>query len=111
MTKEGRRSGRETEEALFDLVFLFAQRVTFDRILVFRLGLGFFLVVLIRDHIETNRMYLDDLDLGLALGAVEDLAFFYFIFVNVNLDGTFRAAHHSRTSGSKIALAASRRII
>ena len=81
-------------------------------VLVFRLALGFFLVfVFIRDHVETNRMYLNDLDLSLALRAVEDLAFLYFVFVNVNLDGTFRTADHSRTSWPKIALDASRRII
>jgi 8-oxo-dGTP diphosphatase len=46
-------------------------------------------------------MNLNDLDLSFALGAVENLAFLYFFFVDVNLDRTFRTPNHSPTSRTK----------
>lgn len=97
MTEESAGMQEGIETRLLDLVFLFTQRVAFDDI--FPVALSLFLVfVFIRDHVQTNRVHLNNLDLNLALGAAEDFAFLYFVFINVDLDGTFRTADHSRTS-------------
>src|SRR5260370_7190012 len=39
-------------------------------------------------------MGLRDLELGFALGTTQDLAFFDFVFIDIDFGGTFRAADH-----------------
>src|ERR1700740_3610341 len=48
-----------------------------------------------------HRMRLHDLQLRLTLGAVQDLAFLYFVFVHVNLDGAFWTTNHGQPSEPK----------
>jgi hypothetical protein len=58
----------------------------------------FFLVVLfvqiIRDQVQMDGMRLRDLKLGFALGTTQDLAFFDFVFIDIDFGGTFRATNH-----------------
>src|SRR6266851_7643632 len=65
-------------------------------------GLAFvFLVVLfvrvIGDKVQVEGMRLRDLEFGFALGATQDLAFFDFVFVDIDFGGTFRATDHGST--------------
>src|SRR5262249_35543459 len=59
-----------------------------------------FLVVIIviveifGDEIQMDRMSLRDFELGFTLGAAQDLAFFDFVFIDVDFSGTFGAADH-----------------
>jgi hypothetical protein len=39
-------------------------------------------------------MRLRNLELGLALGTTQDLAFFDFVFIDIDFGGTFRATNH-----------------
>jgi hypothetical protein len=43
-------------------------------------------------------MDLQHLEFHIALRASQDFAFFYFVFVHVNLGVAFRASHHGRFS-------------
>src|SRR5258708_36094737 len=55
----------------------------------------FFVLVIIHifgDDVQMDGMDLRDFQFGLALWATENLAFFDFIFVDVDFGGTFRAA-------------------
>ncbi len=42
-------------------------------------------------------MRLRDLEFGFALGTTQDLAFFDFVFVDIDFGGTFRATDHGST--------------
>jgi hypothetical protein len=95
MTGESTGMQDGTEAGLFDLVFLFAQRVALEAVFPVFIGL-FLVVVFIRDYIQTNRVHLNNLDLHLALRAVEDFAFLDFVFINVKINGTFRTADHGQ---------------
>src|SRR2546429_552300 len=62
-------------------------------------GLFFvFLVVLcVRingDEVEVDRMRLRDFEFGFAFGTTQDLAFFDFVFIDIDFGGTFRATDH-----------------
>src|SRR6266576_4419159 len=63
--------------------------------------LVFFLVVLfvriIGDEIQVDGMRLRDFEFGFALGTTQDLAFFDFVFVDIDFGGTFRATDHGTT--------------
>src|SRR5580693_5045471 len=80
---------------LFFVFFVFF--ILFEEVAVFR---GFFFLVVIffieviGDEVEMHGMRLRNLELGFALGAAQDFAFFDFVFVHVNFGGTFRAADH-----------------
>jgi hypothetical protein len=54
----------------------------------------FVFLVLIGNDVQMDGMDLRDFQLGLAFWATENLAFFDFIFVDVDLGGTFWAADH-----------------
>jgi hypothetical protein len=76
----------------FFLVFIFRKIAVLARFLFFL----FFIIVIevVGNKIQMDGMRLRDFELGLAFRAAKDFAFFYFIFVNINFGGTFRAADH-----------------
>jgi hypothetical protein len=64
----------------------------------FTLFIVFFIFVVIHifgDDVQMHGMDLRDLQFRLALRATENLAFFDFVFVDVDFSGTFRATDHS----------------
>jgi hypothetical protein len=69
------------------------------------------LVVVLGDNVQTHRVELYHFQLGFTFRAIQNLALFHFILVDIDLDGAFRAAHHSRTSWPSMALDPSKRII
>jgi hypothetical protein len=106
--------------ASLGVVFLVAQGVAYTVVgfvvavvvrVVFAVFFVFVIIIIIGDDVDANRVNLNNLDFGRALWAVENLAFFYFIFVDVDLDGTLRTPDHRRTSWPRVALDASRGII
>src|ERR1700722_3345565 len=62
------------------------------------LVLFFFFVIFfiegVGNEVEMHGMRLRNLELGLALGAAQDFAFFDFVLVHINFSGTLRAADH-----------------
>jgi hypothetical protein len=56
--------------------------------------LFFLFIIIFGNDVQMDGMDLRDFQLGLALWATENLAFFDFILVNVDFGGTFRAADH-----------------
>jgi hypothetical protein len=71
----------------------------------------FFLVVeVVGDEVQMYGMRLRDLELGLTLGAAQDLAFFNFVFVHIDLCGALGAADHG-TSSVTISQAGFRRTV
>jgi hypothetical protein len=60
----------------------------------FLLLVFFLFVIIVGNDVQMNGMDLRDFQLGLAFWATENLAFFDFILVDVDLGGTFRAADH-----------------
>jgi hypothetical protein len=84
-------------ELLLILFFVFLFFVIFEKVSVFTHH-GLFLLVfvivvlIIGDDVEVHGMRLRDLELRLAFGAAEDLAFFDFVFIDIDFGGTFRAA-------------------
>jgi hypothetical protein len=94
-------SGQNAVELLLVTVFFFVFFVVFflEQVAVLA-GLAlilFFFVVVVKilgDDVEVNRMGLRDFEFRFALGATEDLAFFHFVFVDVDFGGTLGAANH-----------------
>jgi hypothetical protein len=86
-------------ELLF-VVFLIVLFVVLGKIAIFRrfaLFFIFFVFIIIQifgDDVQMHGMDLRDFQLRLALRATENLAFFDFVFVDVDFSGTFRAANH-----------------
>src|SRR5438445_304715 len=75
------------------LVIIFINEVA----ILARLALLFFVVLfvqVVRNEVQVDRMSLRDLKLGFALGTTQDLAFFDFVFIDIDFGGTFRAADH-----------------
>ena len=68
-------------------------------------------IVVFGDDVQMHRVDLDDFQLGFAFRAIENLALFYFVLIEINLDGAFRAAHHYRTSWPSMALLRKRIIL
>src|SRR5260370_10999855 len=56
-----------------------------------------FFVRIIGDKVQVDGMRLRDLEFGFALGTTQDLAFFDFVFVDIDFGGTFRATDHGST--------------
>src|SRR3984957_9055615 len=54
----------------------------------------FFFIEVVGNEFEMHGMRLRNLELGLALGAAQDFAFFDFVLVHINFSGTLRAADH-----------------
>jgi 8-oxo-dGTP diphosphatase len=103
-------SGRRSKVALllfildrFIFFLFFGDVVVFFVVLFFIvLIVVLFLVVIIiievvGDGVQGDRMRLRNFELALALGAAQDLSLFHFVFVNVDLCGTFWAAKHDCT--------------
>jgi hypothetical protein len=80
---------------LFLFFFLF---VLFLNVAVFfRLFVLFFFLVFVQifgNGIELDGVRLEHFELHFTLRAIQNFAFFYFVFVHVNFRGTFRAANH-----------------
>jgi hypothetical protein len=78
------------------LIFL----VIVDKISILPRLAFFFLVVLfvriIGDKVQVYGMRLRNLELRLAFGTTQDLAFFDFVFIDIDFGGTFRATDHGR---------------
>jgi hypothetical protein len=86
---------------LFVFLFVFLVIIFVDEVAIFS-GLSFvFLVVLfvriIGDEVQVDGMRLRDFEFGFALGTTQDLAFFDFVFVDIDFGGTFRATDHGST--------------
>ncbi len=86
---------------LLVLFFVFLVLVLVDEVAIFCGLLLIFLVVLlvrvIGDKVQVDGMRLRDLEFGFAFGTAEDLAFFDFVFVDIDFGGTFRATDHGST--------------
>jgi hypothetical protein len=97
--EDARRSGRCALFLVFFLVFLI---IIVDEIAIFP-GLVLFpvfvvlFVRVIGDEVQVDGMRLRNLEFGFALGTAQDLAFFDFVFVDVDFGGTFRATNHGST--------------
>jgi 8-oxo-dGTP diphosphatase len=96
--KDAGRSGRCALFLVFFLVFLI---IVVDEIAIFA-GLIFFVFIvlfirIIGDEVQVDGMRLRNLEFGFALGTAQDLAFFDFVFVDVDFGGTFRATDHGCT--------------
>src|SRR5258707_4894819 len=81
--------------------FVFVVIIFVDEVAIFS-GLSFvFLVVLfvrlIGDEVQVDGMRLRDFEFGFAFGTTQDLAFFDFVFVDIDFGGTFRATDHGST--------------
>jgi 8-oxo-dGTP diphosphatase len=86
---------------LFVVFFVFVVIIIVNEVAIFP-GLDFvFLVVLfvrvIGDEVQVDGMRLRDLEFGFALRTTQDLAFFDFVFVDIDFGGTFRATDHGST--------------
>jgi hypothetical protein len=86
---------------VFVLGFILVVVLIFRKITVFInivVVLGVFLVVffveVIGNGVQRHRMCLRNFQFALALRAAQDFSFFHFVFVHINLSGTFRAAEH-----------------
>jgi hypothetical protein len=97
-------------------VFLLVLDSIIRDVAIFRLGLRLFFIILIvvvivvivivvilGDDVHMYRVDLYHFQLGFTLRAIQYLALFHFVLVDVDLDGAFRAAHHSRTSWPSMA--------
>src|SRR5260370_41288902 len=97
--KDATRRGTRALPLVFLLVFLVI--IVGDEIALFA-GLVFFVVVVlfvrvIGDEVQVDGMRLGDLEFGFALGTTQDLAFFDFVFIDIDFGGTFRATNHGST--------------
>src|SRR5712692_6977727 len=97
--EDARRGGACLLLLVFFFVFLVI--IVVDEVAIFS-GLSFvFLVVLfvriIGDEVQVDGMRLRDFEFGFALGTTQDLAFFDFVFVDIDFGGTFRATDHGST--------------
>src|SRR5579872_3318985 len=98
---------REAKRALLEVVLLLIQH-PIPYVTVVPLGLRlfrFFLVffVVFGDDVQVHGMSLHHFQLGFTFRAVQNLAFFHFVFVEIDFDGAFRTANHSRTSWPNMA--------
>jgi hypothetical protein len=88
---------RVLREGLLFVLFLIVLFFILRKVAIFpsfALFLVFFVFVVIHifgDDVQMDGMDLRDLQFGLALWATENLAFFDFVFVDVDFSGTFRA--------------------
>src|SRR5216684_7691552 len=104
MAARAREDAKRRGASLLLLVLFFVFLVVIvvvDEVAIFP-GLAFvFLVVffvrIIGDKVQVDGMRLRDLEFGFALGATQDLAFFDFVFVDIDFGGTFRATDHGST--------------
>jgi hypothetical protein len=79
---------------LIVLFFVLGKIAIFSRFALFVVLFVFVIIHIFRDDVQMHGMDLRDFQFGLALWATENLAFFDFVFVDVDFSGTFRAADH-----------------
>src|SRR2546430_1791562 len=83
------------------LVLFFIFLVIVDQVAIFPGLVLFVLLVLfvqvVGDEIQVDGMRLRNLELGFAFRTAQNLAFFDFVFVNIDLGGTFRTTDHGST--------------
>src|SRR5216683_3359013 len=86
---------------LLVVFFVFFFIIIVDKVSIFPGLVVLFLVVLfvriIGDEVQVDGMRLRDLELGFALGTAQNLAFFDFVFVDIDFGGTFGATDHGST--------------
>jgi hypothetical protein len=70
-----------------------------------------FVFVQFGDDVDMDRVRLNNFEFRVALRATQNLAFFHFIFVDINLDSAFWTPHHVRLPPWKAATLSVRRII
>jgi hypothetical protein len=97
--EDARRRG--TRALLLVLFLVFLVIIVVDEIAIFA-GLVFFVIVVlfvrvIGDEVQVDGMRLRNLEFGFALGTTQDFAFFDFVFIDIDLGGTFRATDHGST--------------
>jgi hypothetical protein len=104
MTAQAREDAKRRGAGPLLLVFFFVFLVIIivvDEVAIF-LGLFFFVLIVlfvrvIGDEVQVDGMRLRDLEFGFALGTTQDLAFFDFVFIDIDFGGTFRATDHGST--------------
>jgi hypothetical protein len=103
MAARAHEDARQGGACLLLLVFFFVFLVIIivDEVAIFS-GLVFFVFVvlfvrIIGDEVQVDGMRLRNLEFGFALGTAQDLAFFDFVFVDIDFGGTFRATDHGST--------------
>jgi hypothetical protein len=84
---------------LFFILFLVILFLILGEVAIFRNFFLFIFFVFVIIHVFGDYVQMDGMDLrnfqfGLALWAAENLAFFDFVFIDVDFGGTFRAADH-----------------
>jgi hypothetical protein len=100
MGQADRKMPRFLEVELLFVVFLIVLFFVLGKIAIFprfALFVVFFVLIIIHifgDDVQMHGMDLRDFQFRLALWATENLAFFDFVFVDVDFSGTFRAADH-----------------
>src|ERR1700730_18079044 len=85
------------------LFFLFGEITVLANLVLFIVIIHIF-----GDDVQMDGMDLRDFEFGLALWATQNLAFFDFVFVDVDLGGTFRAADHGSILRTDIKVGAAR---
>jgi hypothetical protein len=100
MGQAERKMPRFLNAELLFVVFLIVLFFVLGKIAIFprfTLFVVFFVLIIIHifgDDVQMHGMDLRDFQFRLALWATENLAFFDFVFVDVDFSGTFRAADH-----------------
>jgi hypothetical protein len=95
--EDASRAGEPDEGLLFVLFliviifFLLREVAVFSNFLLLVL---FVIIIIVGNDVQVDGMDLRDFQLGLAFWATENLAFFDFVFVDVDFGGTFWAADH-----------------
>src|SRR6267143_825894 len=101
MAVGAQEDARQRGACLLLLVFFFFLVVIIDEVAIFPgLALVFLVVLFVRvigDEVQVDGMRLRNLKFGFALGTAQDLAFFDFVFVDIDFGGTFRATDHGST--------------
>src|SRR6266404_4267684 len=78
--------------------FVFVVIIFVDEVAIFSgLSFVFLFVRIIGDEVQVDGMRLRDFEFGFALGTTQDLAFFDFVFIDIDFGGTFRATDHGST--------------
>jgi hypothetical protein len=105
-------AARESLIVLFLVVlfFLFGEITVLANLVLFVVFFVFVIVIIhiFGDDVQMDGMDLRDFEFGLALWATQNLAFFDFVFVDVDLGGTFRAADHGSILRTDIKVGAAR---
>jgi hypothetical protein len=92
------------------LFFLFGEITVLANLVLFVVFFVFVIVIIhiFGDDVQMDGMDLRDFEFGLALWATQNLAFFDFVFVDVDFGGTFRAADHGSILRTDIKVGAAR---